>query len=212
MQDFDASSLAHAYLRAISGKHDEDWWAFDQVDHLIKKSGDLARAWEVTFHLIMQSESNEMLSSVAAGPLEDLLDVHSHHALDLLEQGCRNNPQLQSALSRVHMSFWHELFERWYALKQQYGFADATNCEPEIVVVAIMHSMEDYLYGRIQQRTYSQAIFNLLKKPLFRLDESAKRVLRAADWDAEMADEPELKAKVSRSLAELVSVGTSKAN
>ena len=209
--DLDLDTIADAYLCSTAQlKRDgqlphEDWWSYEEVQRLVRT--DLNRGFAVVLLLVTKAETDSTVGEVAAGPLEDLLDVHSHKALDLVEQACGSSPRLQLALSLVGMSFWHELFERWYALKYKYGLAESTVADPKDVVVSVMQSMKNYSAGRIDAHTYRDKVVDLLSKPLYTLDEQTKRLLQAVDWDIEMAEPSELKAKVSRSLAELASLG-----
>jgi hypothetical protein len=118
----DVDELATAYLRYFESKRDEDFWAFCEVDDLVR--GDAERGWELTRILIDKSTSDEALADVAAGPLEDLLKKHGPIVIDRIENECKENERLRTALSGVYMNGGEPVFQRWYALMWKYGFAE----------------------------------------------------------------------------------------
>ena len=84
-----------------------------------------AEALTLTFSLVNASESNKALAIVAADPLEDLLKDHGPTLIDRIEEESSKNDKLCLALSGVWgINPGHPVYERWYALMQNYGFAD----------------------------------------------------------------------------------------
>src|SRR5215472_12798330 len=65
--------LASTYLRYHTLKRDEDFWAFEAMDNLVRVNP--SEAWEVTQILVSTASSDEALAYVAAGPLENLLQM-----------------------------------------------------------------------------------------------------------------------------------------
>src|SRR5215831_14688981 len=97
--DFDLNTLAEAYLRNHAGRRDEDSWAVEKVDEIIR-CGDLDKAWNITL-LLLQKATDEALGYVAAGPLEDIIDGYGDKALDRVEAVCDKDRRLRFALSGV---------------------------------------------------------------------------------------------------------------
>jgi len=119
MDHSNLDTLTDAYLRG----HHEDHWAWEEWQRIVK--ADLNAAWKLTLLMLERAESDG-LGRVAAGPLEDLIDLHGHKALDLIEEECKNNSRLQVALSQVGVLFYYDEFDRWYALLCKYGLRHTT--------------------------------------------------------------------------------------
>ena len=117
----DANELASAYLRYFESKRKEDWWAWNDVDDLVRR--DAERGWEITRVLVNKSSSDEALAYVAAGPLEDLLKRHGLAVIDRIDNESEINDRLRVALSGVYLDPSYLVFDRWYALMCKYGFA-----------------------------------------------------------------------------------------
>jgi hypothetical protein len=200
--DFDV--LAEAYLRAIAHHDDKDWWAWQQVDRLTARLED---GFRIVTLLIEKADSDKTISVVAAGPLEDLLDIHSFRALDMIEQAAIGNRRLQRALSLVAVPFRHELFERWYSLNCKYGFSEAATDNGDEVIAGIMQRMRDFVAGKIHDGMYVYEIGKLLSKPLPSLDERTRSLLQQADLDCELVDGQELAVRVHQLLLQLESGG-----
>lgn len=120
--EYDLNNLAETYLRHHVQRRDEDFWAFQEVDRIVRT--DLRRGWEMTQLLLRKAEHNSALEYVAAGPLEDLVDGYGHEALDLIEQACNNDSRIQLALSQICLEGDSPVSERWCTLMRKYGFAE----------------------------------------------------------------------------------------
>jgi hypothetical protein len=116
----DFSNLADTYLRQHETKSDEDFWACEEVNEIVR-SGDLELAWQITLLLLRKAPDNT-LGYVAAGPLEDLIDGYGDQALDLVEQSCDGDMRLQFALSGVWLLPDSPVLGRFRALMAKYGF------------------------------------------------------------------------------------------
>jgi hypothetical protein len=105
-------------------KHSEDFWAFSRVSEVVRYEPDVGL--ELTLLLLKKAgEDDAALAYVAAGPLEDLLQLHGLQVIDRFEQESKADPRVQLALSGVWgINPGHPLFERWYALMWKYGFAE----------------------------------------------------------------------------------------
>jgi hypothetical protein len=116
----DLNLIADTYLRHHATKCDEDWWAWEEVEAIVR-SGDLDVAWQVTA-LLLRKASDDALGYVAAGPLEDIIEGYGHKALDLVEEACDSNERLQFALSGVWLLPDSPVVGRFKALMKKYGF------------------------------------------------------------------------------------------
>jgi len=214
--ELDLNSLANAYLRNIrSLNKDDDFWAWEQVRHLVET--DLDAAWKVTLLLLEKAESDDEVGCIAAGPLEDLIDMRGHEALDRIEDRCENNPRLRLALSTVGVLFYYEEFERWYGLLYKYGFRKDRVADSS-VIADVITTMRSYLDEGINVYEYDRRMSEMLDKPFD--DKTAQRILqqrrgheehlfvkRVHDYEKPDLTEPELKQRVREAMAELESLG-----
>jgi Family of unknown function (DUF6869) len=206
--------LTDAYLRG----HHEDHWEWEECQRIVK--ADLSAAWKLMLLMLKRAESDDALGRVAAGPLEDFIDLYGHKALDLIEEACKNNSRLQVALSQVGVLFHYDEFDRWYALLCKYGLRQAPGAiEGRVVAPKIMHLMKCLLNKTIGVADYEFSLNEWLDRPLD--DKRAQRVLQAACYDIarlkdatrpefrtpQMLRDSELRAQVEQSLRELESLG-----
>jgi len=213
MDHSNLDTLSDAYLR----DHHEDHWAWEEWQRIVK--ADLNAAWELTLLMLERAESDDRLGRVAAGPLEDLIDLHGHKALDLIEEECKKNSRLQAALSHVAVLFYYDEFDRWYALLCKYGLRQAPAIEGRVVAPKIMHLMTCLLNKTIGVADYEFSLNEWLDRPLD--NKRAQQILQAACYDlARLNDttrpefrtpqtlrDSELRARVEQSLGELESLG-----
>jgi len=125
--DRDLNTLADSYLRHQATKSDDDFWAWQRVDEIVR-AGDLDRAWEITL-LLLAKAPDDVLGYIAAGPLEDFIDGYADRALDRAEQACEEDTRLQYALSGIWLSPDSPVLRRWQGLMTKYGFRSG-NREP----------------------------------------------------------------------------------
>lgn len=78
------------------------FWTWQKVDDEVR-SGDLDRAYDITPPLLRAAKTNDELSYIAAGPLEDLVDGYGEPALDRLEKASDEDARLQFALSGIRL-------------------------------------------------------------------------------------------------------------
>jgi len=52
--DRDLNTLADSYLRHQATKSNDDFWAWQRVDEIVR-AGDLDRAWEITLLLLIKA-------------------------------------------------------------------------------------------------------------------------------------------------------------
>jgi hypothetical protein len=200
--ELDLNSLANAYKA-------DDLWAWEQVRHLVET--DLDAAWKVTLLLLEKAESDDEVGCIAAGPLEDLIDMRGHEALDRIEEACENTPRLRLALSTAGVLFYYDEFERWYGLLYKYGFRKDRVADSSLIA-DVMTTMRSYLDEGINADEYDRRMNEMLDKPFD--DKSAQRILQQRRADEEhffvkrlLDTEPELKQGVREAMAELESLG-----
>ena len=115
-------TLADSYLRYHAEKRKEDNWAYDELDDMVRQNPH--DALEVTLILLRKAgDDDSLLAYIAAGPLEDLLRLRGPEIIDRLEREGKKNSRIQLALSGVWGLHGLPVFDRWYALMKQWGFA-----------------------------------------------------------------------------------------
>jgi hypothetical protein len=118
--DYDLNTLADTYLRNGATRSDEDFWAWQRVDEIVR-AGDLDRAWEIT-RLLLRKAPDDLIGYIAAGPLEDFIDVYGDRGLDLAEKTCDEDSRLQYALSGIWLLPDSSVLQRWQGLMTRHGF------------------------------------------------------------------------------------------
>jgi hypothetical protein len=116
----DLNTLADSYLRHYATNSDDDFWAWQRVDEIVR-SRDLDRAWEITL-LLLRKAPDDVLGYIAAGALEDFVDGYGDRGLDKVEQACNEDPRLQYALSGIWLLPDSPVLQRWQGLMTKYGF------------------------------------------------------------------------------------------
>ncbi len=109
--------VADTYLRYFELKQDADFWAFQEVDDIVRD--DPARAWRLTHLLINKAPSLRALSYIGAGPLEDLLPQF----IEMVAAAAREDERLQFALSTVCLDEFEgddPIWQRWVAIKKEF--------------------------------------------------------------------------------------------
>lgn len=119
--------LAEAYLRNHKARNKkprnfDDFWAFEEVSDIVRN--DPEEGWRVTSILLAMATTDGVLAYVAAGPLEDLLKKHGPMVIDRIESLARENDRLQLALSGAWINPSYEVYPRWKAMMEEFGFAD----------------------------------------------------------------------------------------
>jgi hypothetical protein len=89
--------LIDQYLAYGRSADERQQWAFDAFNNLVVLDPDFA--WQLTLEAI-DAASEEDLAFLAAGPLEDLLDVDEKYGADV-DVKAENSPKLRTALGLV---------------------------------------------------------------------------------------------------------------
>ena len=102
MREFELRKIAEAWIAMHHQKEDErgkNFWAFDALVDLC--NDDAESCWNV-IHLIRQIDgSDNILSNLAAGPLEDLLVRHGSDFIDRIESLAEHDMQFKKVLGAV---------------------------------------------------------------------------------------------------------------
>ena len=95
----DDSKLVDAYLRTYKLQDNSLLWAFSEL-HVITLH-DTERGWRITLALIAGASNEGVLGYVAAGPLEEMLEVHGNEIIDRVEALAHTDEKFRKALSLV---------------------------------------------------------------------------------------------------------------
>lgn len=117
-------ALADAYLRHYASGRDGDFWAWEEVQRLLR--ADVSQAWAITKLLVKRADSDGTLGYIAAGPLEDFVDGFGNAALDMIEAACETDEKMQFALSGIWLERGSPVLIRWRGLMTRYGFMGGT--------------------------------------------------------------------------------------
>ena len=107
-------SLIHSWLTI-----QRHWWAYESLDDLCRENPE--GAWPVVLALVAAADTDELLSNVAAGPLEYLLDGHPCEFIERVEELAPQDPKFGKALANVRLSEHEEaLLQQYIALGCQF--------------------------------------------------------------------------------------------
>lgn len=107
-------SLIHSWLTI-----QRHWWAYESLENLCRENPE--GAWPTVLALVAAADTDELLSAVAAGPLEDLLDAHPSEFIEILEALAPEDQKLRQALANIWLSEHEEaLLQRYIALGCQF--------------------------------------------------------------------------------------------
>jgi hypothetical protein len=105
--------LASGYLKHFETKADEYWWAWQEVDKLVR--GSTSEASSIAAALVVACKSEEQLAYVAAGPIEDIL-CRDAAAYLIIDKECKRSSKFLRAVQLTYMDESDESFQRWKAL------------------------------------------------------------------------------------------------
>jgi len=200
-------TLVEAYLRSRA-QREEDFWAWQEVRRRIET--DLAQGWEVTLALLEKASNDDELDYVAAGPLEDLIDMYGDRALDLIEPVADGDKRVQFALSRVCVLFYYKEFERWYGLLCRYGLREPAGNDSRRVVDMVTSLLQSYLRDGIRVDQCGSRLMEAFDKPI--KDSNAMVILQEIcmefdRFEGGRVSQASLKPRVRAALEELESLG-----
>ncbi len=110
-------ALAAAWLDYDRTGKKTRFWAWSRVEDVIRRQP--ITGWSLVRRLIAGAADPGQLSSVAAGPLEDLLGAHGPVLIDRVEAAAREDPRVMQALAGV----WKDMIddEDWIRIQRLLG-------------------------------------------------------------------------------------------
>jgi len=90
----------------------ESFWAVQKLMVGLIDAADPEDAWKAILLILAKSPSDKVLSNLAAGPLEDLIDSAGPQVIDRIELAARQNPEFRSLLSGVWKSGTPDVWAR----------------------------------------------------------------------------------------------------
>jgi hypothetical protein len=97
----DDATLVAAWLQHSQDHQDTHFWAWYRVNEIV--NSDPQHGFALVLALADQA-SDEVIGSVGAGPLEDLVRTFHEQVVPKLEQAAREHPRLVEALCRIWLS------------------------------------------------------------------------------------------------------------
>jgi uncharacterized protein DUF6869 len=93
--------LAHDDLKLVQSwlTMQRNWWAYEALDRLCHDEPD--KAWDLVLAIVDAADSNDLLETIGAGPLENLLDKHAPQLIGRVEAALADHPRLARALTSV---------------------------------------------------------------------------------------------------------------
>lgn len=97
-------TLAPEYERVVEAwfTYEKTFWAFERVHDLV--SNDPDPAWRLIERLVAEAPDDDILGSVAAGPLEDFISDHGVHFIDRIERWAAGDARFRRCLGGVWQS------------------------------------------------------------------------------------------------------------
>jgi hypothetical protein len=104
MDELQQQNLINTYIKyqkidEKSKEADELFWAFMEMNELIKENPELA--WLLIKKILETDNSIKIIQNLSAGPLEDLLVYHGDQFIDRIEAEAKNNPDFAKLLGGV---------------------------------------------------------------------------------------------------------------
>src|SRR5690349_10426810 len=90
------------YLKHIETQADDYWWAWQEVDKLVR--GTTSEAIATAAALVSACESEKQLAHVAAGPMEDIL-CRDEATYLMIDEECKRSSKF---LRAVHLAYMDE--------------------------------------------------------------------------------------------------------
>lgn len=95
------NEISGAFFQDFKSPSEENFWAWEFVDKLVHD--DPKAGLDIVLHLVNAAPSQEALSYVAAGPLEDLLKIHGLETFEAISHEAAANKKIRCALSHVRL-------------------------------------------------------------------------------------------------------------
>lgn len=93
-------------------KNDDDpaWWPVRQFYELVHEKPELC--WDAILKILESTSNEEILSGLAAGPLEDLIEEHGPAFIERIEREALQNAKFKKLLRGVWKSSTEQIWER----------------------------------------------------------------------------------------------------
>ncbi|MBT3532029.1 MAG: hypothetical protein HOF74_08070 [Gammaproteobacteria bacterium] len=93
-----------AYIEIYSGKEEFDefhpqYWAIEKFVDLEADSPEIC--WAAVLIILRNNPDERVLANLAAGPLEELIELHGNDFIDRIEKESRSSPLFRSMLQGV---------------------------------------------------------------------------------------------------------------
>lgn len=115
MEDSEIKKWAESYIRYYDlsdnrNGDESDYWASELFTNSEIEVAELH--WKVINLIIKKSSEQSVIGSLAAGPLEDLIQYHGSRFIDRIESEARKNPLFRHLLGGVWKSGSSEIWSR----------------------------------------------------------------------------------------------------
>jgi len=88
------------------------WWAVEYFMLPTRSSVTPDDCWAAILEVLTRNPSDDVISNLAAGPLEDLIDDHGPEFIERIETESRRNPSFRHLLGGVWQSSTPEVWAR----------------------------------------------------------------------------------------------------
>ena len=100
--NLDRETLITAYLRHLAERTDADFWAWEAVGE-IARGPSAEAAWDLVVELVRRAP-DEALGQIAAGPIEDMINVHGPALVEWIEGESQRDPRFRESLGGVWLT------------------------------------------------------------------------------------------------------------
>jgi len=100
-----------------SEKFNKLFWAIDKFFELNESDPELC--WKGILEILYREKSNEIMQTLADGPLQDLIESHGPGFIDRIEGQVREDPEFKLLLSGVWESSTPEIWARVEAARDE---------------------------------------------------------------------------------------------
>lgn len=98
----------------------ELFWAWEALDDLVRHTPE--QAWQHILSVLAETNSEDVLSNLAAGPLEDLLVLHGPAFIERIEIASREMPDMAKLMAGVWRNNMSDaVWERVHAIQAKYS-------------------------------------------------------------------------------------------
>ncbi|SDU31743.1 DUF6869 domain-containing protein [Halopseudomonas salegens] len=113
-------SLSTKWIEYHATGNKDLFWAWEELESMVRKAPE--HAWLQILDIAAATENQEVLSSLAAGPLEDLIALHGLNFIERLETKARQNPEIARLVTGVwRNNIPDSVWERLHAIQTKYS-------------------------------------------------------------------------------------------